>query len=780
VDENSLSEIVATCIANGSLFCDDTFPANDKSLFFNGEAARMSWTCHDCNKSNQMPNEDVLEQYRRQNPSREQIQEFFRFISQTNPMLAMTMQSNPSAAVQLMVQSMSGGNVAPLPPLKCGHCNGEFPLGVLEAKPSMWLRPSEIRDEVTATYGAGAPWKLFRDDPRADDVKQGAVGNCWFLGALSILAHQNPKLIRSLFPFNQEYSDQGVYLIRLCKDGLWRNVIIDDNLPCNRNKGLSYTSAARRQLWVPLIEKAAAKLATCYEGLHSGTLCEAFSLLTGYATERQLLVVSEEDDGSVKDVWWARLVSAHSAGYLIGLACSEKRAMSKRETFPSATELHDLGLQAPHAYIVLDTRELTDGTRLVHLGNPWGDRSPSTWKGPWGNSSAEYRTAVTKGTLPKDLNDVKSNGQFWISWDDVLKCFASLEVCRTDLSDMNKESRTRGWLPAATGLGDYFELSVPTDLAQQIRVDISMYQESHAVRESAKGTSTTGVDLGMVVAELTDKELKCVACVPRTCQPEISHEVFLKPGCRYVLVPLSFFNSFKVEHRKVAACVRSKESLGEVELKKTQQSTGMLQQAIHEYSKWISESQVKEVAPGLEYSVTKDNAGAVITCRNRTCNVFYTVSVDADDCSSVISSRGVSGATIVNDIIGPARKQVLMILTAKPGAKSYSLSVSVAVGINIQTQIESYGPPIYSEDSDEQVSGILGIHASAKISLAQTIPFSSLITRARDPRTQMMMMQISSARQIEIQRLIESYLSAGIELSDAKLIAEEEVDNKYI
>lgn len=787
IDENTFSEIVAACVSDGKFFCDEKFPANDKSLFFRGEAARSSWTCHDCNKSNPMPSEEVLEQYRKRNPSREQIQEFFTFISRTNPMLAMTMQSNPSAAVQLMVQSMSGDSTAPLPPLKCRHCNGEFPLGVLEAKPAMWLRPSDIRDEVTATYGSGAPWKLFRDDPRPDDVKQGAVGNCWFLGALSIMAHQRPQLIRSLFPYNQEYSEQGVYLVRLCKDGLWRYVVIDDNLPCNRNKGLCYTSAARRQLWAPLIEKAAAKLATCYEGLHSGTLCEAFSLLTGYATERQLLVLSKDEDESVKDIWWARLVSAHSAGYLIGLACSDKRQLSKTENFPSADELHALGLQAPHAYIVLDTREFEDGTRIVELGNPWGDRSPSTWKGPWGNTSVEYNSAVSQGKLPRDLNDVKSNGKFWIAWNDLLRCFTSLEICRTDTTDLNQEVRSRGWLPAATGVGDYFELSIPASSDNQVRLDVSMYQESHAIRESAAGASATSVDLGMVIVEISESPQggsivlgQIFAHVPRTTQPEICQEIFLRSGAKYAIIPLSFSNGFKVDHRKVVACARYSGRVGDVQVTKKSQTCDILRQAIHAYGLSMKTSEPREVAPGLEYSVIKDNAGAMILCENRTCNAFYTVSVDADDSSNVSSSRGAQGATIVNDIVGPARKRMMMILTARPGAKSYSLSVSVAVALNLQSQSETYFPPILEDNPDEVVSGLLGVHASGKIEIERTISYKDLLARGKDTRSQMMLTQIGTARQVEIQKLVESYVQAGISSEDARMIAEEEIDNKYI
>ena len=47
----------------------------------------------------------------------------------------------------------------------------------------------------------------------------------------------------------------------------------------------TYLKAARRQLWVPLIEKAAAKLHGSYEALEGGTFMEAFSMLTGFPVQ---------------------------------------------------------------------------------------------------------------------------------------------------------------------------------------------------------------------------------------------------------------------------------------------------------------------------------------------------------------------------------------------------------------------------------------------------------------------------------------------------------------
>ena len=100
------------------------------------------------------------------------------------------------------------------------------------------------------------------------DVMQGQLGDCWFLCAVSSLA-ERPALIERLFTVDKA-NDQGVYKVRICKGGIWREVIIDDYVPCFPSAGPIFSRNNQNELWVILLEKAYAKLHGGYKTLSGG------------------------------------------------------------------------------------------------------------------------------------------------------------------------------------------------------------------------------------------------------------------------------------------------------------------------------------------------------------------------------------------------------------------------------------------------------------------------------------------------------------------------------
>jgi hypothetical protein len=92
----------------------------------------------------------------------------------------------------------------------------EYPLDEV----AVWKRPHEFMN--------GRP-VLFEDNIDPNDIRQGSLGNCWFLAAIASLA-ENPALVRRLF-ITDEYNDFGIYQLRICKNGEWVVVTIDDYVP---------------------------------------------------------------------------------------------------------------------------------------------------------------------------------------------------------------------------------------------------------------------------------------------------------------------------------------------------------------------------------------------------------------------------------------------------------------------------------------------------------------------------------------------------------------------
>jgi calpain-15 len=142
--------------------------------------------------------------------------------------------------------------------------------------------------------------------PQPSDIQQGALGNCWLVAALALIS-ERPRLLEHIL-LTKNVNKEGVYLVRICHNGLWQPIIIDDHFPCTKHRHLVFTQAKRRQLYIPLIEKACAKVFGSYGNLISGNLREGLQLLTGAPCE--YLDLQPKDHAFDGDITWAKLISA--------------------------------------------------------------------------------------------------------------------------------------------------------------------------------------------------------------------------------------------------------------------------------------------------------------------------------------------------------------------------------------------------------------------------------------------------------------------------------------
>ena len=100
-----------------------------------------------------------------------------------------------------------------------------------------------------------------------------------------------PERIRRLF-VSDKVTEEGIYAVKLSKNGEQVEVVVDDYVPCLDNKPL-FVKPDQNGMWGLILEKAWAKLHGSYEVMHSGLSHTVFRDLTGAPSCRFL---SSDDD----------------------------------------------------------------------------------------------------------------------------------------------------------------------------------------------------------------------------------------------------------------------------------------------------------------------------------------------------------------------------------------------------------------------------------------------------------------------------------------------------
>jgi hypothetical protein len=266
---------------------------------------------------------------------------------------------------------------------------------------TQWLRPHQM----------GASPAMFVDGGSAGDVRQGKLGNCWFISALCILGARQDILDHCIVSMPRNAKTRGKYVFRFFKEGQWVNVTIDDRLPCDEN-GLPVFGRCSdlNELWVPLFEKAYAKLMGAYGELMCGFINDALVDLTGGVATAIKVAPTNANDLTL----WNDLKKKTSSGsYLLGVS---------NQNGKSETEFGNTGLLAGHAYAIISCSEVF-GEKLIKIRNPW---SYGEWKGAWSDDAPQWTEEIKKA-LNVTFGD---DGEFYMNYDDFCKNWTNIDCVR--------------------------------------------------------------------------------------------------------------------------------------------------------------------------------------------------------------------------------------------------------------------------------------------------------------------------------------------------------------
>ncbi|KAI8682544.1 Calpain catalytic domain-containing protein [Fusarium sp. Ph1] len=376
----------------------------------------------------------------------------------------------------------------------------------------------------------------------SSDLIQGASRNCWWLAALATINCRKDLMERICVARDEEC---GVYGFVFYRDGEWISTVVDDNLYLTQEDFDQeiYDAAGKKaklykkqkqsssdalffakcgdanETWLPLLEKAFAKIHGDYGALDGGWAGTAVEDLTGGVT-----TVLAGDRVLRKERLWREMVGLGEGDFVFNLSMG------------SQGDKHRNGLILGHDYSVLEATEVEDElgneVSLVKIRNPWGGRCASghgEWNGPWSDGSEEW----TPFMMEKLWHKFSDNGTFWMSFHDMLDNFRW--IYRTRLFDEGWITAQRWMSVNVPWLGGYLDKRFVIEVQKGGMAVIVLSQLDDRYFQGLKGQYE--FTLHFTLRSLGDSTVICqVQPAPQWNTRFVNCEITLKPG-KYEVIP---------------------------------------------------------------------------------------------------------------------------------------------------------------------------------------------------------------------------------------------------
>ena len=389
-----------------------------------------------------------------------------------------------------------------------------------------WRHPSEfITNELNENKEIDLSLSIFNKDkePEPNDIRQGLIPCNHLDSALSSLAEKY-NLIKRIFK-TEYYNENGIYQIKLCVNGEWCTIIIDDYFPCIPLSSPLVTRSQSNELWILILEKALAKVYDCYYNLTCVNISEFLLTLTG-CPSFSYNIENIQNTEEKKEIFNKIKNYVIEKKYLV-IAVSKMPEIDNNNNMEEQNE-DDNSLTVPNfGYTIIDIKTKYK-PNLIVLRKVWYDeKKEANIENYLNNLINEYPSIIG------EVND----STLLLTFKDFLKEFSSLAVCFTKNWE---EVHLRGKF---IKIGDSVDNNQVMSkwyysilLEKQTNLIISLFQDEDKFKENDSRKQLIDISVSILKLDINKNEINHIQTYDFSLTSNLQIELNLPVG-QYIIVP---------------------------------------------------------------------------------------------------------------------------------------------------------------------------------------------------------------------------------------------------
>ena len=399
-----------------------------------------------------------------------------------------------------------------------------------------WRRPEDFIQAETNEDGKQEKELRvfnFNNEPEPNDIHQGLLADHHLASAFSSLAEKY-NLIKRLFK-SEKYSSYGIYQVKLCINGEWVTVVIDDLFPCMPLCPPLVSRCQSNELWILILEKAMAKVFDCYYNLTTTNIADFLLILTGCPTlyfNIEDLLKTEDKTALINRLKY-NVVDKKYLTVAISRMNENEITEQNNSNANNANANNNINeddmLTIPYfGYTIIDVKTKYK-ENLIVLRKVWYDESKE-------KAVQAYEENFIKEN-PMIENEI-SVGTLILKFDDFLKEFASFAVCYAKNWD---EVRIRGKFVLLKEQDTSLEFTLSKwyyciQLEKTTNIIISLHQDEDKSKDSESRKQLMDISLTILQQDSTRNEISHIQTLDFSHTSNIQIELNLPAG-QYIILP---------------------------------------------------------------------------------------------------------------------------------------------------------------------------------------------------------------------------------------------------